>query len=98
MNVIIEHPNQTAEDWDVLERIALDGEPYERVPYGTKLIDILVKFRFFKSKNEVRKNWRYSFCLKERLNYFKDLGKLRKHLFILRIPDDLPPESDREYD
>ena len=91
-NAVIDHPNRGELDDDLFRRIVFDGEPYEVLPFGSKIWDVLVKAEVFPSKKQARKNWGRG-ELHEGMNDFKNVGKLRRRIFVLKLPDDFPVPS-----
>lgn len=88
-NALIDHPSRTEFDDDIFRKFVFDGEPYQVFPQGSDVFDVLKEARVFPSKNEARRQWKRG-PLKEGINDFKNVGKLRRRIFVLKLPDDFP--------
>ena len=88
-NYVVPAGNMTAFDWNLVKEVVMDREPYEVLDRRATIYDVLVKAGVFRSKNEARRNWKRG-PLKEGLNDFKDVGKLRHRIFVQVMPELLP--------
>lgn len=89
LHIVIDHPSRDAEDDKLFRKIIFESEVINIVPRGTSLLDILVESGFFKSKNEARKNWSRGEMVSG-MNRFERIGKMKRNLYILNLPDDFP--------
>lgn len=92
-NAVIDHTNRRPIDDELFHKFVFDGEPFRYFPHGSDIYDVLKDFKLFPSKNEARRQWQRG-PLKEGMNDFQRVGKLRHRVFVLRLPDDFPVHSD----
>jgi hypothetical protein len=91
-HAVIDHPNRTAFDDQLFFKIVFESSDVHIFPQGSDVYDVLKEAGFFPSKNEARRQWRYG-SLRQGMNRFEGIGKLRKNLYVLKLPDDFPTLS-----
>lgn len=87
-NAVIHHPNRCEFDDELDRRIVFESDDIVYFPVGSTIFDVLVKAGFFPSKNEARRNWDRG-ELKDGFNRFERVGKLKRNLYVLKLPDNL---------
>lgn len=86
--IVMDHPKIKENDKRDFEDHYFYSNVINYVPMGTKLLDILVAAKLFKSKNEARSNWKRRFELEPFWNKFEGLGKLKRNLYILNLTEE----------
>lgn len=89
LHVVIDHPNRTRYDEDIFKRVVFESSIVNYLPRGATIFEILFQGGFFPSKNEARRNWKQGY-LKFGMNRYARLGKFKRNIFVLNLPDDFP--------
>ena len=86
---VIDHPNRTEFDDELFRKHVFESPDVTILPQGSDVYDVLKASGFFKSKNEAKRNWKEG-PLKVGMNRFEGIGKLRRNIYVLKLPDDFP--------
>ena len=93
LHVVIDHPNRSSVD-DKLFRWQFESDKTNIVARDTTVAGLLVEAGIFGSKNGARNNWRRGFEFEEGMTRWERVGRLRRNIYVLKLPEDFPPYED----
>lgn len=96
LHIVIDHPNRGKEDDHLFRKIVFESDVINVVPRETTVYQILEMAGLFKSRNEARRCWTRETVLKDGMTRWERVGKLKRNIYILKLPDNFPIYTDAE--